>query len=31
MMAPLDSSRVFAVALETSDDKGVKIIEALVL
>ena len=31
MMAPLDSSRVFAVALETSDDEGVKIIEALVL
>jgi hypothetical protein len=31
MMAPLDSSRVFAVALETSDDEGIKIIEALVL
>ena len=31
MMAPLDSNRVFAVALETSDDEGVKIIEALVL
>jgi hypothetical protein len=31
MMAPLDSSRVFAVALETSDDEGVKLIEALVL
>ena len=31
MIAPLNSSRVFAVALETSDDEGVKIIEALVL
>jgi hypothetical protein len=31
IMAPSDSSRVFAVALETSDDEGVKIIEALVL
>ena len=31
MIAPSDSSRVFAVALETSDDEGVKIIEALVL
>jgi hypothetical protein len=30
-MAPSDSGRVFAVALETSDDEGVKIIEALVL
>jgi hypothetical protein len=31
VMAPSDSGRVFAVALETSDDEGVKIIEALVL
>lgn len=31
VMAPSDSSRVFAVALETSDDEGVKIIQALVL
>ena len=31
IMAPSDSSRVFAVALETSDDEGVKVIEALVL
>lgn len=31
MRTPTDSSRVFAVALETSDDEGVKIIEALVL
>jgi hypothetical protein len=31
MMAVLHASRVFAVALETSDDEGVKIIEALIL
>lgn len=31
MMALSDANRVFAVALETSDDEGVKIIEALVL
>ena len=30
-MAPLDSSRVFAVALESSDDTGVKLIESLIL
>ena len=31
IIAPPNSNRVFAVALETSDDEGVKIIEALVL
>jgi hypothetical protein len=31
IMALSDASRVFAVALETSDDEGVKLIEALVL
>jgi hypothetical protein len=30
-MAPSDANRVFAVALESSDDEGVKLIEALVL
>jgi len=31
MLALSDANRVFAVALETSDDEGIKIIEALVL
>jgi hypothetical protein len=31
MMAVPHASRVFAIALESSDDEGVKIVEALIL